>query len=89
AKLPRVDLAHPPARAVGRSTADALRSGLILGYASLVDGMVRRFLAEAGEALVLATGGFARTVEPVCETLDLIDDELTLKGLRLIWEKSA
>ncbi|WP_287417886.1 type III pantothenate kinase [Oceanithermus sp.] len=89
AKLPRVDLAHPPARAVGRSTADALRSGLILGYASLVDGMVRRFLAEAGEARVIATGGFARTIERVCETLDVVDDDLTLKGLRIIWEKRA
>jgi len=89
AKLPRVDLSHPPPRAVGRSTADALRSGLILGYAALVDGMVRRFLAEAGEARVIATGGFARTVEPVCETLDVVDDALTLKGLRLVWEKSA
>lgn len=89
AKLPRVDLARPPERAVGRSTNDALRSGLILGYAALVDGMVRRFLAEAGEGLVVATGGFARTVEPVCEMLDVIDDDLTLKGLRLVWEKRA
>ncbi|ADR36862.1 type III pantothenate kinase [Oceanithermus profundus] len=89
AKLPRVDLARPPARAVGRSTADALRSGLILGYASLVDGMVRRFLDEAGAARVIATGGFARTVERVCETLDVVDDDLTLKGLRIIWEKRA
>ena len=68
---------------------EALQSGLVLGYASLVDGMVRRFLAEAGEALVIASGGFARVVEAVCETLELVDDDLTLKGLRLIWEKSA
>ena len=89
AKLPRVDLSRAPARVVGRSTVEALQSGLVLGYASLVDGMVRRFLAEAGEALVIASGGFARVVEPVCETLELVDDDLTLKGLRLIWEKSA
>lgn len=89
AKLPRVDLSRPPERAVGRSTVQALQSGLVLGYAALVDGMVRRFLAEAGDALVIATGGFARTVEPVCETLEVVDDDLTLKGLRLIWEESA
>ena len=89
AKLPRVDLSRAPARVVGRSTVEALQSGLVLGYASLVDGMVRRFLAEAGEALVIASGGFARVVEAVCETLELVDDDLTLKGLRLIWEKSA
>ncbi|WP_457636579.1 type III pantothenate kinase [Oceanithermus sp.] len=89
AKLPRIDLSRAPERVVGRSTVRALQSGLVLGYASLVDGMVRRFLAEAGEALVIATGGFARTIEPVCETLDVVDDDLTLRGLRLIWEKSA
>ena len=89
AKLPRIDLSRAPERAVGRSTVQALQSGLVLGYAGLVDGMVRRFLAEAGEALVIATGGFARTVEPVCATLDVVDDDLTLKGLRLIWEERA
>ena len=89
AKLPRVDLSRPPEQAVGRSTVQALQSGLVLGYAALVDGMVRRFLREAGEALVIATGGFARTVEPVCETLAIVDDDLTLKGLRIIWEKST
>jgi len=89
AKLPRVDLSQVPERVVGRSTIAALQSGLVLGYASLVDGMVRRFIAEAGPALVIATGGFARTVEPVCETLEVVDDDLTLKGLRLIWEKRA
>jgi len=89
AKLPRIDLSRAPERAIGRSTVQALQSGLVLGYASLVDGMVRRFLAEAGEAMVIATGGFARTVEPVCETLEVVDDDLTLKGLRLIWEEGA
>ncbi|WP_457630892.1 type III pantothenate kinase [Oceanithermus sp.] len=89
AKLPRIDFSAAPTRVVGRNTTEALKSGLILGYASLVDGMVRRFVAEAGEALVLATGGFARVIEPVCETLDVVDDDLTLRGLRFIWEKSA
>lgn len=89
AKLPRIDPSQAPERVVGRSTADALRSGLVLGYASLVDGMVQRFLSEAGEALVIATGGFARTVERACTKLDVVDDDLTLRGLRLIWERRA
>ena len=80
AKLPRIDLI-PPERAVGRNTLEALRSGLVLGYAALVEGMVRRFKEEAGEALVLATGGFASVLKPLCPSFDLVDEDLTLRGL--------
>jgi type III pantothenate kinase len=80
AKLPRIDLV-PPERAVGKNTLEALRSGLVLGYAALVEGMVRRFKEEAGEALVIATGGFAETLRPICPSFDLVDEDLTLKGL--------
>jgi type III pantothenate kinase len=80
AKLPRIDLV-PPQRAVGKNTLEALRSGLVLGYAALVEGMVRRFKEEAGEALVIATGGFAETLRPICPSFDLVDEDLTLKGL--------
>ena len=80
AKLPRIDLV-PPQRAVGKNTLEALRSGLVLGYAALVEGMVRRFKEEAGEALVIATGGFAETLRPICPSFDLVDENLTLKGL--------
>ncbi|KGQ21252.1 type III pantothenate kinase [Thermus filiformis] len=80
AKLPRIDLEAPP-RAVGRNTLDALRSGLVFGYAALVEGMVRRFREEAGEALVIATGGFATTLRPLCPSFHVVDEDLTLKGL--------
>ncbi|MDM7324954.1 MAG: type III pantothenate kinase [Thermus sp.] len=80
AKLPRIDLV-PPKEVVGKNTLDALRSGLVLGYAALVEGMVRRFKEEAGEALVIATGGFAETLKGLCPSFDLVDEDLTLKGL--------
>jgi len=80
AKLPRIDLV-PPRAAVGKNTLEALRSGLVLGYAALVEGMVRRFKEEAGEALVIATGGFAETLRPICPSFDVVDEDLTLKGL--------
>ncbi|GAA5338374.1 type III pantothenate kinase [Thermus antranikianii] len=80
AKLPRIDLV-PPAQVVGKNTLDALRSGLVLGYAALVEGMVRRFKEEAGEALVIATGGFAETLRDLCPSFDVVDEDLTLKGL--------
>ncbi|AMA75369.1 type III pantothenate kinase [Thermus parvatiensis] len=80
AKLPRIDLV-PPKGVVGKSTLEALRSGLVLGYAALVEGMVRRFKEEAGEALVIATGGFAETLKDLCPSFDVVDEDLTLKGL--------
>lgn len=80
AKLPRIDLL-PPEKVVGKNTPDALRSGLVLGYAALVEGMVRRFKEEAGEALVIATGGFAKTLKPLCPSFHVVDEDLTLKGL--------
>ena len=80
AKLPRIDLT-PPKAAVGKNTLEALRAGLVLGYAALVEGMVRRFKEEAGEALVIATGGFAETLRPLCPCFDVVDEDLTLKGL--------
>lgn len=80
AKLPRIDLV-PPTQVVGKNTLDALRSGLVLGYAALVEGMVRRFKEEVGEALVIATGGFAETLRDLCPSFDVVDEDLTLKGL--------
>ncbi len=80
AKLPKVDLV-PPRQAVGKNTLEALRSGLVLGYAALVEGMVRRLKEEAGEARVLATGGFATILRPLCPSLEVVDEDLTLKGL--------
>lgn len=88
AKLPRVDLVAP-ARAIGTNTVAALQSGLVFGYAEMVDGMVGRLRQEidAESVCVIATGGFARTLEGHCRRIDVYDDLLTLTGLRLIAQR--
>ncbi|HEX7004053.1 MAG TPA: type III pantothenate kinase [Trueperaceae bacterium] len=87
AKLPRVELVAPPA-AVGKNTVTALQSGLVFGYAEMVDGMVERIKLEIEpefeEILVIATGGFADVVEGHCREVDLFEPMLTLQGLRKI-----
>ncbi|MEX2503020.1 MAG: type III pantothenate kinase [Trueperaceae bacterium] len=90
AKLPRVDLVAPE-RAVGRNTVDALRSGLVFGYAEMVDGMVGRIEREAREIVgadarlrVIATGGFAEVVGPHARRIEVVDPGLTLAGLRIV-----
>ena len=88
AKLPRIQLSEPEA-VIGRNTQAALQSGFAYGFAGLVDGIVHRMLAELGDdSRVIATGGMATTIAPLCETIDEVDSYLTLKGLRLIWERS-
>lgn len=89
AKLPRVDL-HPPEHAIGKNTVDCLRSGLILGYASLVDGMVARFRKEMGapDAVVVASGGLAPVIASEASSIQHVEPELTLTGLRLIYERN-
>lgn len=89
AKLPRIELAEPES-AIGRGTLAALQSGFVYGFAGLVDGVTRRMLAELEDpAKVIATGGLAGVIAPLCETIDEVDPYLTLKGLRLIWERNA
>jgi type III pantothenate kinase len=86
AKLPRVDLQRPPT-AIGRNTVHAMQSGLLFGYAALVEGMVARFRNELGPAMkVIATGGLAEIVAKETNILQIIAPWLTLDGLRLIWE---
>ncbi|MCL6594690.1 MAG: type III pantothenate kinase [Firmicutes bacterium] len=82
AKLPRIEYA-PPARAIGTSTVEAMQSGLILGFAGQVDGLVRRVRAELGApaAPVVATGPLAPLMAQVCETIDRVEPWLTLFGL--------
>ena len=89
AKLPKVELA-PPRSLIGKSTVEAIRSGIVYGFAAQVDGIVRRLRGELGpETTVIATGGLAPLLVPfVRETIDEVDDLLTLTGLRLIWERN-
>jgi type III pantothenate kinase len=87
ARITRIDLEAPEA-AIGRSSRAAIQSGFVFGFAGMIDGIVRRIEDELGEARLLATGGLASVVVPFTETIDEVDDMLTLKGLRLIYERN-
>jgi type III pantothenate kinase len=85
AKLPATEL-EPPSRVIGRRTEDCIRAGVLLGTADAVDGIVRRIQHEwpgPGTPKVVATGGLAGTIVPLTSTIELIDADLTLHGLRI------
>ena len=85
AKLPATELA-PPERAIGRRTEDCIRAGVLYGAADSVDGMIVRIRREwpgGGKPKVVATGGLATIVTPFCSTVDAVDPDLTLRGLRI------
>ncbi|HUB74395.1 MAG TPA: type III pantothenate kinase [Solirubrobacteraceae bacterium] len=89
ARLPKVDLA-PPRSVIGKNTIDAIRSGVVFGYAGAIDAILRRLYDELGErAEVVATGGLASLVVPFTEEIEEIDQELTLTGLRLLYERNS
>jgi len=86
AQLPRVELAHPK-HVIGTNTVAAMQSGIIYGYASLVEGMLTRIQKELGEkAKVVATGGYAELIAKETKVIDEVNPNLTLIGLRLIYE---
>jgi type III pantothenate kinase len=87
AKLPRVELAAPP-RVIGKATVDSIQAGLMFGYVGLVEGITRRVLGELGGAKVIATGGLAGVLARHTSLFTAVDDDLTLKGLRLLWERN-
>ncbi|NQT31955.1 MAG: type III pantothenate kinase [Deltaproteobacteria bacterium] len=86
AQLPRVELA-PPKHVIGSNTVAAIQSGIIYGYASLVEGMLARIRKELGvKAKVVATGGYAGLIAKETKVIDVVNPDLTLIGLRLIYE---
>src|SRR5258708_13684416 len=88
AKLPRVDIKRP-VRVIGSSTVAAMQSGLYHGYVGLVDGVLRKMIAElGGSPRVIATGGLASFIATGSELIELVDDTLTLEGLRLVYERT-
>ena len=85
-KLPRIELI-PPEHAIGRNTVTAMQSGMIYGYVGLIESLVSHIRRElAGDAKVVATGGFAHVIAKETTTIDVVDQHLTLIGLRLIHE---
>ena len=87
--LRRVDLAMPP-QAIGKNTVHAIQSGLVLGSAEMVKGMVARFDRElGGGSKIIGTGGLAALVERVVNIFDVVDEDLTLAGLKLIHQMNA
>jgi type III pantothenate kinase len=87
-KLPRVELIHPPETAIGKNTAASMKSGIVFGYAELVDGMVRRIKEEMNDSpKVIATGGLAPLMQHVSQTIESVDQGLTLEGLKIISKK--
>jgi type III pantothenate kinase len=88
ARLPKVDLA-PPRSVIGKNTIDAIRSGVVFGYAGAIDAILRRLYDELGERTdVVATGGLSHLVAPYSEEIEEVDDMLTLTGLRLLHERN-
>lgn len=88
-KLPSIELVDPGS-AIGKNTVHAMQSGIVYGEADRVDGFVRRVFDELGyNAPVVATGGLATTMAPLCKTITHVNPELTLEGLRIIYEARA
>jgi len=88
ARLFRVQLIAPP-KAVGRNTAQNIQSGVVLGYAGLVDGLVERMRAELGpDTRVIGTGGLALQMQGITRSIQTVNPNLRLEGLRFIWEQN-
>ena len=90
ARLPRVDV-RKPADVIGQNTVNAMQSGLFFGYVEMVDGLVRRMraaLPNGGAATVIATGGLAEILSGESAAIQHVDQNLTLDGLRLIWNRN-
>ena len=89
AQLPQISLEAPDS-VIGKNTVDCMRSGVVYGNASLIDGMIDRFNEEMGQELqVIATGGLASTIVCHCKHKIIMDDDLLLKGLNILYGKNS
>lgn len=91
AKLPSVDLEDRPPSPIATNTPDSIKSGFVYGYAGAIDALVDRFVDELGppRPRVIATGGLAPVIVEHCRTIEKLDPDLTLRGLRLLYEMNA
>jgi type III pantothenate kinase len=89
ARLPRVEVRKPP-QTIGRTTVTSMQSGLFYGYVGMVEGLVYRLRRElGGAAFCVATGGLADVISSETDVVDKVDRDLTLQGLRLLWERNT
>lgn len=89
AQLPAISL-EKPQKTIGTNTVDSMRSGILLGTASMLDGMILRMEQELGyDTKVIATGGLAKYIAPLCHRKMLVDDNLLINGLKLIYRRNA
>ncbi|QPC47994.1 type III pantothenate kinase [Mangrovibacillus cuniculi] len=88
AKLPRIEITRPD-EIIGRNTVSAMQAGILFGYVGQVEGIVQRIKAQANkEPLVIATGGLSSLIAKESNVIDIVDSELTLKGLRMIYNRN-
>lgn len=87
-QLPKIAF-EKPKKLIGSNTVDSIKSGMIYGTAGSIDGIIKRFKEELGEdTVVIATGGLSKVIVPVCESDIIIDEDLLIKGLKIIYEKN-
>lgn len=88
ARLPRVDV-RKPASIIGRNTVNAVESGLFYGYLAMVEGLMRRIAGELGGTVIgIATGGLAPLIVPETSVFEAVEPDITLDGLRIVWERN-
>ena len=88
ARLPRIEV-RKPSSVIGRTTVGAMEAGLFWGYVGMVEGIVRRMSGElGGDAICVATGGLATMIAPETPVVHHVDVDLTLQGLRIVWERN-
>lgn len=89
ARLPRVDVRKPPT-VIGRTTVGSMQSGLFYGYVGLVEGIVQRMRRELNDtAACVATGGLAEMIAPETPAIEVVDRDLTLLGMQIIWARNS